>query len=237
MSSPPNKLVDDLNRVVGKDAKPPQRQPVDYRFIKALGQALRYEAGLDDVEALLNSMSRSDWNNTDGTSIHRGVLADALEENGRHAEADLLRGPQSIYVSHGTVRPRVASPKAERAFVDSYLHKILEHSLAPSGHPLHWEYGVRDLHPDTLHELTRRAVAFLNDSHPHLRNFDIVKPLDVASAYANAHNLTGYDFDEPFMDAYKPAHKEELSERAEKDGRYYLKPDARNKLVRDTSMN
>jgi hypothetical protein len=113
-------------------------------FIADLNRVLKYSA--DTVENLLTQLSHPDHNATrwgQGDHIFRGVLADALQENDRHTEADLLRQPdQHVVVQDGKVR---AGRFTDRPVRDAE-RRVLQHVEQWSGEPAHWypEIGWSD---------------------------------------------------------------------------------------------
>jgi hypothetical protein len=82
----------------------------DSRLARTLA-AIHYAASHSDVENLLDQLSSPEhdvtrWGGPSADRTFRGILADALSENGREPEAELLRNPtQHVVVHEGQVRP------------------------------------------------------------------------------------------------------------------------------------
>lgn len=210
---------------------------LNYQFIRALGNALRYEAGLDSIDGLLHSLSIADWNNTEGTSASRDTVAEALDDAGRQQEADLLRSGQPIYVSAGKVLARIANPKAEQQFAAAYLKAALDRSHDPDDNQLSDQYAVRDLDLETRSDLLERAIAFINDTHHLLAPIkQLPSPAEIARLAHTSANQEPDTFDRPpHLQHFGREAGQELRERAERDGPYHLTINSLNKVVRDRS--
>jgi hypothetical protein len=76
-------------------------------FPEKLSRAIRYS--MDTVTNLLEQLNHPDHNATrwghPDRSDFRGVVADALQDNGRDQEADLLRSGKHVVVHEGKVKP------------------------------------------------------------------------------------------------------------------------------------
>ena len=206
------------------------------RLAAGLNNSLKYEADRETARLLLDSLSHADWSSKQGLMNHkRAVAADALQDQDRHQESDLLRSTLPIYVSHGgEVRQRVAHPRVEKAFVKAYLEAALENSMHPTSHnPLSWSHGPEDMHPEVKRVLTSRAIAFLNDNHKNLNWSYHLTPERAARDFYSIHNVPGASFLED-SDLYGQDQAEALSDSADNYEPYHLKLSNKGKVVRDT---
>jgi hypothetical protein len=125
-------------------------------FIGDLNKALRYSA--DTVENLLGQLAsdahqKTRWGLPEGDKTFRGVLADALQDNGRDKEADVLREPdRHVMVHNGKVVPaRFTTEQIDWAFDAVYNYVDPDEGLFEPVYD-HEVYGPNDVDdPDKVH--------------------------------------------------------------------------------------
>jgi hypothetical protein len=204
----------------------------DIEYVRTLNRILdearqkpvRYTA--ETVRDLLNALKIEDWDNTDGTSNQRGAAANALEQSGRQAEADLLRSRHPVVVTaNGRVKKRAGNSDYHTAFRVAYRKALLDHSTDERGNRLSNRYEPHHLDAETGDEADKRAALFVSEA---LKLIGKLSPDQLAAALVRSHNRSGSDFtDQPFTADFDSDRTERLNDKSLAMGGFFLTPKGR----------
>lgn len=197
-----------------------------------------YSATESDVANLLSQMADPDGPEVLPNSHHRLVTADALQEQNREPEANLLHSPHHIYLRNGKVYHAKGGPQSyghhtasitpvER-FQRGYRDAALWSSLTDDGLPMDEHHTEGDLHPTTRKEMDADAAHFYH-SYQHLLNGNRFME-DAGHDFwltRNGHGVGFRDRDETdYTDDEGNDTRHLLEDAADKAGEYDLSSDA-----------
>jgi len=125
--------------------------------------AIRYAADSSDISQFVKELTPRDWaggNRAD--HFKRNLLADMLEDEGRHHEAGLLRNPglklyrdgNGIHNSSDIQFNPAYLSDAERQYLATALWSSMDGSDENTGgEPMDANYSIQDIHPDTAADM------------------------------------------------------------------------------------
>jgi hypothetical protein len=183
-----------------------------------LNRVLKY--GVDDATNLLRQIEGNP-EHQQPNAVHRLVTADALQEQGRDSEANLLRSEHPIYFRNGKVYHHHAGPADMKAFGNAYAEAALWSSTDPdSGRPLEEEFTPHHFDKQTSQEMKADALHFYNSHYHLLKHADPVRAGIHFWLSRNGHG-DGFRYNE---DDYGVGYAKELHNQAKLAGEYELYP-------------
>jgi hypothetical protein len=184
-----------------------------------LNNALKYTT--TDINALLPKLAEG-GPEAEAGHHHRLVAADAFQEGGREAEANLLRSEFPIYVHKGKVHTAQIAPDGLEDFKNGYRAAAFfsAHANEHGDSPDELGLGLHHLHPDTAKEMDADATHFYH-SYGHLIPANALEDAGSDFWFSRNGHGTGF-FDADYFDAAEQDHSHELQQAAHKAGEYNL---------------
>jgi len=132
-------------------------------YSDSYGHVLRYAADSSDIAQMVKQMEPRDWRGGDRADhLKRQILADMLEDEGRHHEAGLLRKPdEPLYRDENGIHnssdiqfnPAYLSD-AERQYLATALWSSMDESDENTGgYPMNANYSIQDIDPATAADM------------------------------------------------------------------------------------